>query len=101
MSQSHITGNTNAYSEPPKREAGTLVTTEQWWGDRYVEIASHGYELRPRYHPRWQPSWLESGKDFYAVEDGQPTIVRVVLFIVVPQLTATVEGGNGRNPRAR
>jgi len=81
MSPPHITGNTNAYSEPPNREAGTLVMTEQWWRDRYVEIASHGYELRPRYRPRWQPSWLKSGKDFYVVEDGQPTIVRVVLFI--------------------
>ena len=101
MSPPHITGNTNAYSEPANREPETLVMTEQWWRDRHVEIASHGYKLRPRYHPRWKPSWLESRKDFYAVEDGQPTIVRVVLFIVVPQLTATVEGGNGRNPRAR
>jgi len=81
MSPPHTTGNTNAYSEPPNRKAGTLVMTERWWRDRYVEIASHGYELRPRYHPRWQPSWLKSGKDFYTVEDGQPTIVRVVSFI--------------------
>ena len=75
--------------------------TERWWRDRYVEIASHGYELRPRYHPRWQPSWLKSGKDFYVVEDGQPTIVRIVLFISVAQFTAVVEGSDGCNPRAR
>ncbi len=101
MPPSHITGNTTARSEPPNREAGTLVMTEQWWRDRYAEIASHGYELRPRYHPQWQPSWLKSGKDFYVVEDGQPTIVRVVLFILCSQLTATAEGSNGCNPCER
>ena len=66
----------------PKRQVGGLVTTEQWWRDRYDETAEHGYQLRPRYHPNWQPSWLKSGKDFYTVEDGQPTIVRVAVIIV-------------------
>jgi len=81
MSLPHTTGNTNAYSEPPNRRAGTLSMIERWWQRHCVEIASHGYELRPRYDPRWQPSWLKSGKDFNVVEDGQPTIVRVVLLI--------------------
>ena len=75
------TANTYAYSESPNRKAGTLVTTERWWRDRYDEIASRGYELRPRYHPQWQPSWLKSRRDFYTVEDGQPTIVRVSLVV--------------------
>ena len=66
-----------AYNKPPDRKIGDLVMTERWWRDRYDEIAEHGYELRPRYRPNWQPSWLKSGKDFYTVEDGQPTIVRV------------------------
>ena len=65
----------------PKRQIGSLVATEQWWRDRYNEIAEQGYHLRPRFHPNWQPSWLKSGKDFYAVEDGQPTIVRVAVMI--------------------
>ena len=78
---SHNTVNTDAYNKPRDRQAGTLVQTEQWWGERYDEIAEHGYKLRPRYHPKWQPSWLKSGKDFYTVEDGQPTIVRVATFI--------------------
>jgi len=68
-------------SEPPNRKVGALVMTELWWRDRYDEVAQHGYKLRPRYQPNWKPSWLKSGKDFYAVEDGQPTIVRVSAII--------------------
>ncbi len=76
MPSSSIVGNVPI---APNRQVGALVTTEQWWRDRYNEIAECGYELRPRYHPNWQPSWLTSGKDFYTVEDGQPTIVRVAV----------------------
>ena len=71
----------NAHSERPRRILGDLLMTERSWRDRYDEIAEHGYELRPRYRPNWQPSWLKSGKDFYTVEDGQPTIVRVATII--------------------
>lgn len=87
----------------PSREVGALVPTEQWWRDRYNEIAEHGYKLRPRYHPNWQPSWLKSGKDFYTVEDGQATIVRVaVITFFSPHLTLAIDAGNnGRDPRAR
>jgi hypothetical protein len=83
MPSSSIVGNV---AIAPNRQVGTLVTTEQWWRYRYNEIAEHGYELRPRYHPNWQPSWLKSGKDFYTVEDGQPTIVRVAMIIFLLSL---------------
>ncbi|KAI0274565.1 hypothetical protein BGY98DRAFT_1098863 [Russula aff. rugulosa BPL654] len=76
MLSSSIVGNA---ATAPIRQVGTLVTTEQWWRDRYYEIAEHGYHLRPRFHPDWQPSWLKSGKDFYTVEDGQPTIMRATM----------------------
>ena len=66
-----------ANSQSPRGIPGSLLVSEHWWRDRYDEIAELGYELRPRYRPDWQPSWLKSGKDFFAVEDGQPTIVRV------------------------
>jgi hypothetical protein len=79
MPSSSIVGNA---ATAPNRQVGALVTTEQWWRDRYSEIAEHGYQLRPRYHPNWQPSWLKSNKDFYTVEDGQATIVRVAVIIV-------------------
>ena len=78
MPSSSIVGNA---ATAPLRQVGAL-TTEQWWRDRCIEIAEHGYQLRPRYHPNWQPSWLKSGKDFYTVEDGQPTIVRVAVIIL-------------------
>lgn len=56
-------------------EDDTLFRSEEWWRDHYMEIYNHGYEFRPRYHPNWKPSWTGSGKDFFDVEDGQPTIV--------------------------
>jgi hypothetical protein len=78
MPLSRIAANAaNASSEPLNGQEGDLNMTEWWWRDRYVEIAEHGYNLRPRYRPNWKPSWLKSGKDFFTVEDGQPTIVRV------------------------
>jgi hypothetical protein len=67
------------YNEPRDRQAGTLVMTERWWRDHYDAISELGYNLRPRYHPQWQPSWVNLGKDFFSVEDGQPSIVRVVI----------------------
>jgi len=79
MALSRTSGISNSNREPPNRQAGTLVTTERWWRDRYDEIAGQGYRLRPRYSPRWQPSWRKSGKDFYTVEDGQPTILRAAM----------------------
>jgi hypothetical protein len=58
-----------------RRVIGTLFRNEEWWKDQYYDIYDRGYDLRPRYHPNWEPSWRRSGKNFFAVEDGQPTIV--------------------------
>lgn len=68
---------TSPHPQQPTRRAGTLVKTEEWWRDRYYDIERHGYQLRPRYHPLWVPSWIGSKKDFYKVEDGQANIVRL------------------------
>src|SRR5258707_15510710 len=51
-----------------RRTIGTLFRNEEWWRDQY-------YVLRPRYHPMWEPSWIVAGRDFFAVENGQPSIV--------------------------
>ncbi|KAH9971368.1 hypothetical protein BGW80DRAFT_1322100 [Lactifluus volemus] len=67
------------YNEPRDRQAGTLVMTERWWRDHYNAISELGYKLRPRYHPQWQPSWVNLGKDFFSVEDGQPSILRAAM----------------------
>jgi hypothetical protein len=94
---------TDTYSEPNDRQAGTLVMTERWWREHYDEIAEHGYKLRPRYHPQWQPSWLTSGKNFYSVEDGQATIVRIVVFCLRLFFSTlmTAEGSDGCHPNTR
>ena len=57
---------------------GSLSGSEVWWRDRYRELESRGYSLRPRYHPDWEPSWERSGMDYSRVEDGQPSLVSVV-----------------------
>ncbi|KAH9996930.1 kinase-like domain-containing protein [Russula vinacea] len=61
------------------RTIGTLFKNEEWWRDQYYDIHNRGYELRPRYHPNWQPSWIRLGKDFFTVEDGQPSISRATM----------------------
>lgn len=64
------------------RTIGTLHRSEQWWRDQYYILRHYGYDLRPRYHPDWEPSWRGSGKDFFTVEDGQPSIVCAVLWVL-------------------
>ena len=59
-------------------EIGDLSRSEAWWRDRYYSITDGGYRLRHRYHPRWKPSWIRSGKDSCETEDGQHCQVRVV-----------------------
>jgi hypothetical protein len=70
--------------EPPRREIGGLFRSEMWWGDRYHDFEAHGYKLRNRYHPEWEPSWKGSGRDFFDAEDGQPTIVSMTRLVVRP-----------------
>ncbi|KAI0296112.1 kinase-like domain-containing protein [Multifurca ochricompacta] len=67
------------YGEQANREIGTLFGSELWWRDNYSVIWHSGYELRPRYHPNWEPSWRRSGKDFFSVEDGQPCLLRAAI----------------------
>lgn len=35
-----------------------LVTSERFWRERQPHLQRHGYLLRPRYLPDWQPSWI-------------------------------------------
>jgi len=67
------------YTPQTHRTIGTLHRSEQWWSDQYYVLRHHGYGLRPRYHPDWEPSWRGSGKDFFTVEDGQPSILRAAM----------------------
>ncbi|KAG6843711.1 hypothetical protein H0H87_001399 [Tephrocybe sp. NHM501043] len=52
---------------------GRLSAEEQVWANRSSYLLSKGYRLRPRYMPRWTPSWL-SGDDidieYFRYEDA-------------------------------
>ena len=54
-----------------------LSEPEAWWRDHQQWLAEHGYMLRPRYRPGWQPSWItDPRKPKYECEDMDPPIVR-------------------------
>ena len=81
------------------REFGALFDSEMWWRDQYQALETQGYILRPRYHPDWRPSWKRSGKDFFAAEDGQPTLVSVVCLSNAPHAytSSSVSNRDGWN----
>ncbi|KAI0691780.1 kinase-like domain-containing protein [Cerioporus squamosus] len=47
-----------------------LLPAEVYWRDRYFFLAEHGYTLRPRYHPKWTPSWTGTNMDPMFCEDS-------------------------------
>ena len=60
-----------------------LDPREVWWRDRYEQLSNHGYLLRPRYSPRWVPSWKTSNRDWRDSEDGKRLEVRNFFFLLV------------------
>ena len=48
---------------------------EAWWREQYYGIHEHKYKLRPRYHPKFDSSWMDMGDGSLTVEDVQPSIV--------------------------
>ncbi|KAH9920121.1 uncharacterized protein B0H18DRAFT_881238 [Fomitopsis serialis] len=64
---------------PPGRLHGGLRPHEHFWRDRQVWLEEHGYMLRPRYKPDWQPSWLGTSKSLLSCEDGLAIITGGVL----------------------
>lgn len=86
--------------EQVRREIGSLFDSERWWRDQYRVIENDGYRLRPRYHPEWEPSWKTSGKPFFTMEDGQPTLVSVVCQMFPTLTLASVTNCDGRNTLA-
>lgn len=55
-----------------------LDPREIWWRDRYKQLNTLGYLLRPRYSPEWIPSWKTSKKDWGNCEDGKRLEVRIL-----------------------
>ncbi|KAF9073658.1 kinase-like domain-containing protein [Rhodocollybia butyracea] len=54
-------------------EFGTLDETETWWVQHFEWLKQHGYLLRPRYRPGWQPSWRTGKDSYWKYEDGHAT----------------------------
>lgn len=69
-----------------------LKEDEIWWRNHYNALLSHGYKLRPRFHPDWAPSWLGTSKHPYACEDSIEHIVRRLLLLKVADLSLRAQG---------
>ncbi|KDQ55733.1 hypothetical protein JAAARDRAFT_133274 [Jaapia argillacea MUCL 33604] len=50
--------------------AERLLSYEKFWKEHFHWLESHGYQLRPRYHPNWVPSWRGTEKFCRDFEDG-------------------------------
>ncbi|KAI0944014.1 hypothetical protein AcV7_001949 [Taiwanofungus camphoratus] len=48
----------------------SLSPAEKLWRDRQPYFERCGYSLRPRYHPDWSPSWLDTNLDPIFCEDS-------------------------------
>ena len=55
--------------------AYNLLPTELFWQVRYSHLAEHGYVLRPRYEPGWEPSWIGTNLDPEFCEDSIMSVV--------------------------
>ncbi|KLO13856.1 hypothetical protein SCHPADRAFT_940066 [Schizopora paradoxa] len=53
-------------------EAGEydLNPDEVWWRDRIQILNDHGYQLRPRLRPGWEPSWKDTNTHPLMCEDA-------------------------------
>ncbi|CDO69429.1 hypothetical protein BN946_scf184791.g24 [Trametes cinnabarina] len=47
-----------------------LLPSERFWRERQPYLRQHGYELRPRYSPDWEPSWKGTLLDPTFCEDS-------------------------------
>ncbi|KAI0351975.1 kinase-like protein [Trametes cingulata] len=47
-----------------------LLPSEVLWRDRHRWLRDHGYDLRPRYSPDWEPSWINTNRDPEFCEDA-------------------------------
>lgn len=59
-----------------------LLPSEKWWRSRYEFLHKHGYRLRSRYQPGWQPSWVTSGKPRFRCEDSYWNKVRMCAILI-------------------
>ncbi|KAF8962536.1 hypothetical protein BDZ97DRAFT_2059492 [Flammula alnicola] len=59
--RSHSLDMANLEGVDKTRRAGVLLEAQRW--AQYQPLLLHrGYQLRPRYHPDWQPTWQKKGE---------------------------------------
>ncbi|KAI0824561.1 kinase-like protein [Trametes gibbosa] len=49
------------YAESTRRGTYAHASAEIFWQQRYCFLKDHGYIMRPRYEPKWKPSWIGTG----------------------------------------
>jgi len=59
-----------------QKRAETLLPIEEHWRDRYELLLDHGYQLRRRLRPGWEPSWRGTQLHPNHFEDGYKLWVR-------------------------
>ncbi|OCB87840.1 hypothetical protein A7U60_g4974 [Sanghuangporus baumii] len=55
-----------------------LSNVERGWVEDYEYLLCHGYQLRPRFHPRWTPTWCGTNLSPVACEDSIAHFVRLI-----------------------
>lgn len=64
------------YAQQTRKGVYNLLSFELVWKDRYEFLEKRGYLLRPRYHPKWEPSWLGTNITPDFCEDSIKSSVR-------------------------
>ncbi|KIM88376.1 hypothetical protein PILCRDRAFT_255341 [Piloderma croceum F 1598] len=64
-----------------------ILSLEYFWVDHQPFLMSRGYRLRPRYDPKWVPSWkrAEGGKKILPLmcEDGRGMLVSPIFSLTL------------------
>ena len=78
-----------------------LAPKELFWQARYLYLEDRGYVLRPRYHPGWKPSWIDTNLAPIFCEDSIMLVVRCCFRLCFVDIVLIVWVGlpsHGRNP---
>ncbi|KAJ3846558.1 hypothetical protein EV368DRAFT_88825 [Lentinula lateritia] len=62
---------------PRRSDPDGLDESEEWWIGHFEYLKEHGYMMRPRYRPGWQPSYIPGSFGSLYAEDAQRTPVRL------------------------
>lgn len=66
------------YAKLTRESIFNLTPSELFWHARHRYLQDHGYTLRPRYLPGWEPSWMKNKNDPLFAEDAIMLFVRLL-----------------------